>query len=207
VATVFSNRSGEDLHTLIACLCVLFEDLRIEVAGIAAKELGDLDECGKGGRQLYFLRRSMATLHEFASVLSEIDQLPSFQVVRAGFSTTSQRHWPRALTYFRRHERYIARIRHNVGGHFGKQAAALALANLLPNALGKLEIALYGQGGGAKLFFTNEIAATATLLHVRGTNSEAKARRMIRHALVAFRHATFAVDCITANYLWDRFGK
>ena len=36
-------------------LRVLFEDLRIELAGQAAQELGRLDEGGKTGRKLYFL--------------------------------------------------------------------------------------------------------------------------------------------------------
>jgi hypothetical protein len=207
LATVFSRRAEKELHSLIACLCVLFEDLRIELAGQGARDLGRLDLCGKSMRQLYFLRRSMATLFEFATVLDELDQLPSFQTIRAGFDQRTDLIWVRALAYFRKHKGYISRLRHHVGGHFGKQAATLAVESLLPDHVGTLEIAFYGGGGGAKLFFANEIAATAVLLHVRGRTPQAKARKMIRHALVAYRHAAWAVDCVTSTYLWERFGR
>jgi len=206
LATIFSRRDTER-HALIACLCVLFEDLRIEIAGQSARDLGRLDDCGKNMRDLYFLRRSMATLFEFATVLDELDQLPSFQAIRARFDKGAAPIWKRALVFFRKHKQYIARLRHHVGGHFGKQAATLAVENLLPDAVGTLEIAFYDGGGGAKLFFGNEIVATAVLLHVRGQTTQAKVRKMIRHALVAYRHAAWAVDCVTRTYLWVRFGK
>jgi hypothetical protein len=206
LSSVFSARGDKELNVLIAGLSVLFEDLRIELDGIAEDNLGTLDELGKSGRRIYFLRRSIATLHEFTNILSELDQLPSFGSIRARFNETSERHWVRALVYLRKHERYVARMRHHVGGHFGKQAAVLAVENLVADQVGSVEIALYGAGGGAKLFFASEIAVTALLKNVRGDTSLEKARRMIRHAIVAFRHAVRAVDCITAHYLWQRFG-
>jgi len=185
----------------------LFEDLRIEIAGQAADNLGGLDECGKEGRKLYFLRRSIATLHEFATVLRELDQLPSFQPIRARFDVVARTHWTHAVAYFQKNDRYIARIRHHVGGHFGINAAELAIENLLPEAVGALEVFFTQKGGGAKLFFANEIAATGTLRHVRGDTIPARARRLVCHALVAYRKAVWAVDCIAASYLWERFGK
>lgn len=69
----------------MACLCVLFEDLRIEVAGQAAADLNRLDKCGTSLRKLYFLRRSTATLYEFATVLRELNRLGAFQPIRARF--------------------------------------------------------------------------------------------------------------------------
>jgi hypothetical protein len=205
--SVFSTSSNMELHAQIASISVLFEDLRIELAGISADTLGELDEIGKSRRSLYFLRRSIATLHEFTNALNELDKLPSFESIRTRFNEGSGRHWRRALTYLRKHERYVARMRHHVGGHFGKQAAMLAIESLLPDAVSSLEIALYGGGGGAKLFFESEIAATALLKNISGTSSADKARKMIRHAIIGFRHAVRAVYCVTVHYLWDRFGS
>jgi hypothetical protein len=65
---------------------VLFEDLRVEIAGISAGDLDAMDECGKELRRFYFLRRSIATLHEFGIALQELDQLPSFQPLKEKFS-------------------------------------------------------------------------------------------------------------------------
>lgn len=207
LARVFSSRHDRELHTLIACLCVLFEDLRLELAGMSEDHLHRLDECGESGRRLYFLRRSIATLHEFATVLNELDQLSSFQHVKARFNETAQGHWTKAIRYFKKHAVYIARMRHHVGGHFGKQAAELAIVNLELDTTGALEIDYYRDGGGAKLLFASEIASTAMLCHVPGDNSKVKARKMIRHAVIAYRKAAWAVDCVTLNYLWKSFSE
>jgi hypothetical protein len=207
LARVFSTHTDKEIHARIACLCVLFEDLRIELTGQSAPELGRLDECGKPGRKLYFLRRSIATLYEFGEVIRELDQMPSFQIIRAKFDAVAEDHWARATTYFQKYNRYVTRLRNNVGGHFGSGAGASAIKNLLPDAVGSLQVRFTEKGGGATLFFATEIAATGTLRHVPGATISAKARRLVRHALVAYRWATRAVDCITVNYLWDRFGK
>ncbi len=208
LASVFSAGSDKELPACIACLCVLFEDLKVEIAGISEDDLGELDQCGKNSRRLYFLRRSIATLHEFTGDLDELDRLPAFQPIRARFHKAAQRNWARALTYFQRHDRYIARMRHNVGGHFGKQAADAAVHNLLKDAVGSIEIVVYGpRAAGAKLHFANEIAATAALRNIPGSSSQTKARKMMRRAIIGYRHAVRAVDCIIANYLWQRFGN
>lgn len=207
LATVFSVRTDKELHALMACLCVLFEDLRIELSGVQADDLGTLDECNKSGRKFYFLRRSIATLHEFATAIQELDQLPSFQAIKADFNVVVAKHWVSAVVYFKDHANYIARMRNNVGGHFGRASAKAAIAHLLPDAAGSLEVIFTNRGGGAKLFFANEIVATGALYHVPGSCVSAKSRRLVRHALVAFRKATRAVDCIVYAYLWERFGR
>jgi hypothetical protein len=207
LASVFSTRSDKEIHAGIASLCVLFEDLRIELAGQTAQELGGLDECGRTGRRLYFLRRSIATLYEFAAVIRELDQMPSFQIVRAKFDSGAERQWKGATTYFRKYNRYVARLRHNVGGHFGSEAGESAIKSLLPDAVGSLEVRLTDKGGFPTMFFATEIAATGMLSHVPGATIPAKVRRLLRHAFVAYRWAMRAVHCIAVYYLWERFGK
>ena len=59
----------------MAALCVLFEDLRIELSGQVEDNLLRMDECGKEGRRFYFLRRSIATLYEFSEVIQELDTI------------------------------------------------------------------------------------------------------------------------------------
>jgi hypothetical protein len=208
LAGVFPAQGDTELHALIVCVCVLFEDLRLEIAGISEDSLFGLDECGKDGRRLYFQRRSIATLFEFTCVLEELELLPSFQPIRARFSDIAEYHWKRALKYFGKHKQYVQRMRHHVGGHFGKQAAQLAIRSIHSDSIGSLEIAFYSWGkGGAKLFFANELAATATLRHVSGENSDSKARKLVRHSIIAYRYAVRAVDCIIATHVWNRFGK
>jgi hypothetical protein len=114
-------------------------------------------------------------------------------LVPALFDGMADRHWRRALRYFRKNRRYLERIRHHVGGHFGKQGASLAVENFVPDAIGSVEMAFYDTTSGeATLLFASEIAATAILRNVPGKDSQAKVRRMIRHALAAYRHAAWA---------------
>jgi hypothetical protein len=207
LSTVFSVASDKEMHALMAALCVLFEDLRIELSGQVEDNLLRMDECGKEGRRFYFLRRSIATLYEFSEVIQELDGLEAFQRIKAGFDDEVGKHWSNSVRYFKGQHGYIARLRNNVGGHFGKSAAKVALANLMPDASGGLEVTFTDRGGGAKLFFAHEIAATGALGQVPAASIQAKSKKLVRRALVAYRKATWAVDCIAVAYLWDRFGR
>jgi hypothetical protein len=207
LSTVFPVASDKEMHALMAALCVLFEDLRIELSGQVEDNLLRLDECGKEGRRFYFLRRSIATLHEFSEVIQKLDGLREFQRIKGGFDDDVGKHWNASVRYFKAQHGYIARLRNNVGGHFGKSAAMVAIANLMPDASGGLEVTFTDHGGGAKLFFAHEIVATGALGHVQGANIQAKSRKLVRRALVAYRKATWAVDCIAVSYLWNRFGR
>jgi len=190
----------------IARLCVLFEDLRVEIQGIAADDLGSLDEVGFKLRQLYFLRRSICTLVEFAEALRLLQACTALSELREKLD--AERSWVRAVRFFYKRELFLKQVRHDVGGHFGSQAARFAVENLLPSATGTIEVAFYSaKGGGAKLTFASEIAATALLRHLSGRTSEGKVRHLVRLCVVAYRHAVRAVDCITVLYLWNRFGR
>ena len=50
-------------------VCVLYEDSAIELYGIQAEEIPVLDRANAEFRQHYFLRRSIATLHEFSDAI------------------------------------------------------------------------------------------------------------------------------------------
>jgi hypothetical protein len=67
----------------VICLCVLFEDLRIEYQGaISQVEIPRLDTAGKNYRQFYFIRRSLVSMIEFSGALSRLNSHPH-KVTRA----------------------------------------------------------------------------------------------------------------------------
>jgi hypothetical protein len=68
----------ELLSARIARVCFLHEDLRIELYGIEAETLEDLDIVSVETRRHYFLRRSIATLHEFSEGIRMLDEFPAF---------------------------------------------------------------------------------------------------------------------------------
>ncbi len=208
LASVFRTDRDQELHPHIARLCVLFEDLRTEIVGLSSDDLGRLNEMGTNARVLYFLRRSLGTLHEFADALQSTDSIDGFCIIRRELDRPAREQWQRAIEFFKKHESTIARARHHVGGHFGLQAARHAIENFAPSASGSIEIKLFSdRRGGAKLGFASEIAATALVRNVAGSDVQRRVRRLIRIAVVGYRYAVRAVDCITGYYLWDRFGR
>ena len=87
---VFRSDLSRDFDAHLAQLCVLYEDLRIEVSALTAKRLPRLDVLDPSGdhsdepgnigryRKLYFLRRSIATIREFAECLGGLRNCPAF---------------------------------------------------------------------------------------------------------------------------------
>ncbi len=55
--------------------------------------------------------------------------------------------------------------------------------------------------------FARAIAATAYGVNVGGPVTRKTGRDNAYRALLGYRHATRAVDCMVVYYLWDRFGK
>src|SRR5260370_21912695 len=118
---------GSLLQAHIARLCVLFEDLRIETYGIIEESLPSLDFTDEAYRRNYFLRRSIATVFELAEELRLLDQLDDFKKIKSSFDKVSLRHWDKAVKFFGRYESYFRRIRNDIGGHFGLNAARYSL--------------------------------------------------------------------------------
>jgi hypothetical protein len=89
---VFDNPESV-MQVQIARLCVLYEDLRIELAGSAEDRLYPLDLNAAQYRKMYFLRRSVATLLEVASALHKLDSDPEFKDLKRTFDKERLRQW------------------------------------------------------------------------------------------------------------------
>jgi hypothetical protein len=59
---------------------IYFIKANLSRPAVAAEDLDGLDETSKKGRSLYFLRRSIGTLHEFADALNEVNRLPELRI-------------------------------------------------------------------------------------------------------------------------------
>lgn len=206
LSSVFPASHAKVMHQHMARLCVLFEDLRIEVLGMALEDLEALDHAGSRIRRLYFQRRSVGTLVEFAEALRLLDGCSDFSDIKRSFDPQSLRVWSRAVDFFRKQERFMKKVRHDVGGHFGSPAARFAVENFGPFDAGSMQVSASGSGGGGvKFTFAGEIAATALFRHLRGCTPQRKVDHFLRICSVACRHAIRAVECIAGFYLWKRF--
>jgi hypothetical protein len=215
---VFGQGRSELLDCL-AQLSVLYEDLRVETFALTAndEEVKRLDYLDKRYRVHYFLRRSMVTLLEFRGALLRLSRTAEFKTERTRvFRRDALRAKKQnrdlfgnilaALRFFDSNHKLLKDLRNAVGGHFSDAAAASATAHV--DASGKLEITFDAlqRGGGAKLHYAGEIAATAFTMKLPGFKPReeeiGEAIRMIRDG---YAHAAKSMHSLIILFLWERF--
>jgi hypothetical protein len=99
--TLSRDPSHLKLESYACTFAVLFEDLRIELLALIQWELPLLDVSSQ--RTTYFLRRSIATLKEFAHAITELDRRNEFHSIKAQFSRNEAHNWKRAVEFFYRY--------------------------------------------------------------------------------------------------------
>jgi hypothetical protein len=111
---VFSDHeSRHQFDANLARVCVLFEDLRIEIRGITERSLPALDILDPEGeswlnpgstgryRTFYFLRRSILTLNEFADAIGRIVRdMDKYPTLRPNFTSSRARPGTLGMTQF-----------------------------------------------------------------------------------------------------------
>lgn len=218
---VFRSDEKRLVDAYVARLCVLYEDLRIEILAINANNIPSLDVLDPAGENLefkdvgkyrrnYFLRRSIGTLYEFAEGLRLLAACPDFAWVSAAFDDDTAAEWNAAIGFFHSKERLIQSVRNDIGGHFGSKAAIYAVPNLGTGTVCKIEIKYDVQNSPRppELHFAGEIAASAFLRHLPGTSVDEQVGGFMTDVLVqGYRHATECVHVLVVLYLWPRFGS
>jgi len=194
--------NSRDLSARIVRLCVLYEDLRIELMAIAQKSIRVLDATDRRYTKNYFLRRSIATLFEFAEGLRLLNDSKEFSGVIASFPQDIRERWDAAVGFFKDNEDFLQKIRNDIGGHFGEEAARFTISNLDTDAVGKIEI----KGRHIHLHFAGELAATATSRHLPGRNSQEKFSALLQKCVAGYKQATTCVHSLAVVYLWSKFG-
>ncbi|MGE3341797.1 MAG: hypothetical protein AB7L71_00055 [Vicinamibacterales bacterium] len=128
------GKEPRDLHAHLLRLCVLFEDLRVEFRGFGVEPIPELDELSITLRRQYFIRRSIATLLEFAECFRKINESPDFASL---LRPVMERHpegvatWEGCVAFFNENEATIRKVRNDLGGHFGEQAARAVIQELV----------------------------------------------------------------------------
>jgi hypothetical protein len=152
------------LAPLIARICVLFEDMRLESAGARHSDpIELLDTTGKTYRYLYFLRRLMLSLDEFCSAVHQLNASPEWKGIRKNFDRDTEKRWQGAVSFLASHRTEWSELRDLIGGHFLPRAAQYAIDNMRPTSVGKIELVVNREENtaGIRLLFAEEIVATA----------------------------------------------
>jgi hypothetical protein len=211
---VFDSGSGDEFHASLAALCVLYEDMRLELHGIGEDEIEPIDgkTLGDKYRRFYFVRRAAATQLEFSGSLKRLSASPMLKAARKRSESLhggDWKTWDDAVRFFQssQHHDVLKKLRNDVGGHLHFAGASWAVENLSPKAVGRLEMGVRGDKLGYRLQFAGEIAGTAAMRHLKGGDTEAKTRQLIVDIILeGSKHATAAMRVLIENYLLDRFG-
>jgi hypothetical protein len=204
---VFGHSSDSNFEATVARLAPLYEDLRIEVHGIAEESIEAFDQSDAKYRRIYFLRKSLGTLWEFAEAIGQLEKCPEFSLVASEFTPELERYWKRASAFFKRNGLPLKLVRNDIGGHFGLAAARYAVQNLDSSAVDGIEITQPFSGRGLVfLRFAGEVVATAMLRQTQGQSREDQFKHLVKIARFGFQHATRCVHCVVFCHLWEKFG-
>jgi hypothetical protein len=205
-------KGGEsDLLNQVACLCVLYEDLRVELNGLKTgqERLGDLDTLGWQYRFFYFLRRSLVTLSEFRGALTRIGMSPEFKDAKHALSPRHRKHIADADRFFQDHADLLKDLRNDLGGHLKHDAVKFATGHL-DNAIGK---ALWNSSPEGEIlalelhFATDVVCQALCSKFVEGDDPTTELHRITEIVFAGFLHVQAAMYSIGRAFLWDEFGK
>jgi hypothetical protein len=113
-----------------------------------------------------------------------------------------------AIRFFQDHHTLLKGLRNDIGAHFHDAAAAFATRHAERDAIAQIEITIHpsGKGGGAKLHYAGEIAATAFTKSLPGRKPRLEEiEDVICTIRDAYVHATQAMHALVVAFLWDRF--
>ncbi len=199
-------RRGSEYDAKIARVSVLYEDLRLENIAASEAELPRLDGSGREFRQLYFIRRSIGTVREFAEAIAMLDSDEEFKALKAGFDADATRTWSKGVRFFARWNRYLRDVRNDVGGHFGYPPARFAIDNLSDGpVVFEYSIDHANRKANVRLKFASEIVAIGMRRHPRAESSKDHFRLLFRLALAAFGRAAGCARLLAVYDLRVRF--
>jgi hypothetical protein len=117
-----TDTDGELFHCLVSRLCVLYEDSKIEVHAAAAENIDALDVLQPKNenvitpdnvgfyRRLYFLRRLIGTLVEFADCISKLHREAAFKRILMVMEKDLKELWEAAVDYFKTEEALLTKV-------------------------------------------------------------------------------------------------
>ena len=129
-------------------LIVLYEDLKLEVAGLHVPHDKEFDEVSQHYRKLYFVRRAFATLWEMDSAFHKLNMLKEFKARKRCFDRRRLKVWIAAVMFFSKAKRFITNQRNAYGGHVTDDLARFVLSRVeqTDDTVGALEVKISDDG-------------------------------------------------------------
>jgi hypothetical protein len=154
-------------------------------------------------RRHYFLRRSLATIRDFAECFRLINQSQDFEPIRRLFTIEHLQRWKDANVFFRANEITIRKIRGDLGGHFGSDAAEYALDTIDPKTIFRIEIRATGNPGGTEVFLhpAGDLVGQAFYRTLKNQNISGFETLLDDLVKPSFLHARWCMRILTRSWV------
>lgn len=130
----------DQLAEEVARLCVLREDLALEMSGFYSENLGELDGNSDAWRRAYFFRNLVRTIREIAIGFNRLAMNPEFKDILARAPLARQNEFKKAMSEMNSAHPVIKQIRDSVGGHVLNAEMRKALAGMHFERFGFIEV-------------------------------------------------------------------
>jgi hypothetical protein len=156
-------------------LIVLYEDLKLEVAGLHVPRNKEFDEVSLQYRKMYFVRRAFATLWEMDSAFHKLNMLKEFKVRKRGFDRRRLKDWTAAVLFFSKTKNFIDNQRNAYGGHVTDDLARFVLSKVeqTDETVGALEVKISDDHTNHYVFKFAETIVSNALFVDRGERDAA----------------------------------
>jgi hypothetical protein len=107
----------DSLASWIAALCILREDLLLELFGIIEDDLGKLDENDTGHRRTYFWQNTLRTLEEIRDLLNAVNPNAAFRETFATLSPDAHEKFEVIKKELKASQAFLDGLRTQIRGH------------------------------------------------------------------------------------------
>lgn len=191
----------DPLAAKVARLCILREDLLIEMQGVYVEDIKELDEGSPQSRRMYFLPNLIRTQTELSGAIQTLLISSEFQELLNKAPEGIQKAFHEAAAIIGRAHPVARDVRNDICGHVRESAVQAALERIDRDSWGLLDV---GQRANLTRYkFAGELTAEILLKDVtseeRGTISSSK------FATIADLMQTFAlIEVCLLMYAQDR---
>jgi hypothetical protein len=162
----------------VARLCILREDLFLEMAGIHSRSISPLDSNSVAWRQKYFWRHLVKTIGEIRQTFEMLNAIPEFRSAFKGQPPIWKAKFDRIVRKLSEERLLVKRLRDALGGHVLQQTVAEALNKVSTEAFSYIEVAALAKKTHYR--FANDLVRQMMLADAPETMWEGELRRGYR---------------------------
>jgi hypothetical protein len=190
-------------------LVILYEDLKLEMAGLRVPNDKEFDELSRHYREMYFVRRAFATLWEMDSAFHKLNMLKEFKGQKRHLNKARLKDWTAAVRFFSKTKKFIDSQRNAYGGHVNDDVAKYILSKVADqdDSPAAIEVRFSDDHTGHIVFKFAEQLVSHALFVDRGERDHAEYLHESWEILAdAMKHAAHATQILADQYFMPLYG-